>query len=91
MTIEQVFRAFFIAVIALVIGLALLVAAALINFGRATASDINHPTPQERVACGADFYRFCSAIKDETILSCLQRHRALLSRSCQDLLRENAK
>ncbi len=81
--IARLLRAFFIAVIALCVALVV----AIFWLGRASAAD--HPTPQERVACGADVYRFCSGAKDKGgVVYCLKEHRAVLSKTCSTLLVE---
>ena len=47
-------------------------------------------TPKEQAACRPDIRRFCHAIKPGSdtgsFLSCLQKHRARLSRACRAVL-----
>jgi hypothetical protein len=46
-------------------------------------------TPEEQKACAKDVSRYCRAVMDQSdlvILSCLQQHRAKLSKSCDGVL-----
>ena len=51
-----------------------------------------HPTAQERAACGADVHRLCqAAVGGDTfsVLACLRKNRAQLSKACAALLSEH--
>jgi hypothetical protein len=46
-------------------------------------------TPQEQKACAKDVSRYCRAVMNDAdlvILSCLQQHRAKISKACNAVL-----
>jgi hypothetical protein len=56
------------------------------------ASSAFAQTAREHDACARDVSRFCRAQMsdgDQVVLSCLQQHRARLSRACEKVLAEH--
>jgi hypothetical protein len=55
-----------------------------------SSAAIAQGAPEEQTACRPDVRRFCHAVKpgthDGSFLSCLQEHRARLSRACRAML-----
>jgi hypothetical protein len=48
--------------------------------------------PQPYTVCAADRYRYCRSVNGiPEIISCLQEHRAVISRACDAFLREHGK
>lgn len=55
---------------------------------RAHAADQPHPY----TVCDGDKYRYCRSVNGiPEIVSCLQEHRAVISRACESFLREHGK
>ena len=52
-------------------------------------SDMMKGTPEEEAACAPDSSRFCKQFEPDAlqVLGCLQRNRAQISKSCQQVLR----
>jgi hypothetical protein len=82
------------------LSVATLLAGVTISQAQFPAQPAAPPMPgsaQERAACHPDVVRFCQAElkanQDDvfSILSCLQRNRARISRACQNVLNANGK
>lgn len=56
-----------------------------------TGQGMSQGTAEERAACGPSVRRFCRGAGNDSVrvLSCLQEHRAQISRACRNVLERN--
>jgi cysteine rich repeat protein len=82
------------AAVLLVVSLVAGATPALAQAGRtpgSTTGQGGQGTPEERAACRPDVRRHCRNAGEDSmrVLSCLQEHRARLSRACRSVLERN--